>query len=267
MAMLQDRVIIVTGGGHGLGKAYSKGMAEEGARILVVDQDGPAAEQVAEEIRQTEGQAVPFKADVSDEAQVMNMAKEAADRFGGRIDGIVNNAAIFKTIPTPPGSLEDMTVDNWDKVMDVNVRGVFLCCKAVVPYMKEQNYGKIVNISSTTALQGLSAFGPYMVSKAAVVGITRGLARDLGKFNITVNGVAPGGTMSEDEVTQDVLQRNQSTIDTGLASGRLSGVAIRAIRRVEVPEDLTGIVLFLVSPASDFISGQTISVDGGSYMG
>ena len=274
MPMLQDRVIIVTGAGHGLGRVYAINMAKEGARVLVTDIDGPGAERVAEEISKANGEAYPLKVDISDEAQTEAMAKEAIARFGGKIDGLVNNAGVMKAVPQggspqfalQSSPLEETTPEVWDMVMAVNVRGVFLCCKAVVPTMKAQNYGKIVNISSTTALQGISAFGPYMVSKAAVVGITRGLARDLGKFNITVNSVAPGGTMSDDVVTDEILQQQQKSLDAGL-SGRLSGIAIRAIRRVETSEDLMGLVMFFMSGASDFISGQTVAVDGGSYMG
>jgi 3-oxoacyl-[acyl-carrier protein] reductase len=145
------------------------------------------------------------------------------------------------------------------------VRGVFLSCKAVVPQMKAQRYGKIVNISSTTALEGLAPFGPYPTSKAAVMGITRGLARDLGSYNITVNSVAPGLTLSLDAAAEQDLQRAQSAIESQ-PKDRLSGAPLRAIRRVERPQDLAGTVMFLLSADSDFVSGQTLVVDGGGHM-
>lgn len=266
MPRLQDRVVIVTGGGHGIGRAYCRGLAAEGAGVAVVDIDGIAAERVADEIREGGGQAIPIAVDVSDESRTEMMAKETVDRLGGRIDGLVNNAAIFKTIRSPSGGLEGTQVDEWDRLMAVNVRGVWLCAKAVVPYMKAQNYGKIVNISSTGALQGLTPFGAYPTSKGAVITMTRGMARDLGQYNITVNCVAPGGTMSDDDVTEDVLRASQRTVEVG-RDGRVTGQTIRAIKRIETPDDLVGTVVFLCSGESDFVSGQIIAVDGGSYMG
>jgi 3-oxoacyl-[acyl-carrier protein] reductase len=270
MSRLQDRVIIVTGGGHGLGRAYCQGIAREGGRPVVVDVDGPATERVASEISEHGGEALALQVNVASEDETRRMAEAAMERFG-RIDGLVNNAAIFQTVPLGRAdSIEQITLEEWNRVMAVNVAGVFLCCKAVVSYMKERNYGKIVNISSTTALQGMHPLGPYMVSKAAVVGISRGLARELGPYNITVNTVAPGGTLSYDEVTEEMVkahERRMNSTPNAAVGGGLSGVQIRAIRRVETPDDLVGAIVFLCSPESDFISGQTLVVDGGSYMG
>jgi 3-oxoacyl-[acyl-carrier protein] reductase len=270
MGRLDHRVIIVTGGGHGLGRAYCKGIAREGGRPVVVDVDGSAAERVAGAINEHGGEALALRVDVSSEEQTQRMARQTIERFG-RIDGLVNNAAIFQTVPLGRAdSIEDITLEEWNRVMAVNVAGVFLCCKAVVPYMKERNYGKIVNISSTTALQGMHRLAPYMVSKAAVAGISRGLARELGQYNITVNTVAPGGTLSYDEVTAEMRRAHENRMNSAPdpAGGRgLSGVQVRAIRRVETPDDLVGTIIFLCSPESDFVSGQTIAVDGGSYMG
>lgn len=266
MGRFDGRVAIVTGGGHGLGRAYSRGLANEGAMVAVVDQDGPATVRVADEITEAGGKALPLTIDVSSEEATQNMAKATIEKFG-RIDAIVNNAAIFQTVrPERFEQMEDITLTEWNRIMSVNVAGVFLCCKAVVPQMKAQSYGKIVNISSTTALQGLHPLAPYMVSKASVVGITRGLARELGPWNITVNTVAPGGTMSSDTANEETLRAQQERMSNIGASGGLSGVQIRAIRRVERPDDLVGTVMFLCSSDSDFVSGQLISVDGGSYM-
>ena len=265
MARLDDRVIIITGGGHGIGRAYCQGVAEEGGRPVVVDVDRAAAERVAEQLRDSGADAFALHVDVSNEEQTQRMARETVERFG-RIDGLVNNAAVFQSVPLMRFSgIEELTVEEWERVMAVNVRGVFLCCKAVVPQMKEQNYGKIVNISSTTALEGLASFGPYPTSKAAVMGITRGLARDLGAYNITVNSVAPGLTLSLDAPAEDDLQRAQTAIERQ-PSDRLSGAPLRAVRRVERPRDLVGSVLFLLSADSDFVSGQTLVVDGGGHM-
>jgi 3-oxoacyl-[acyl-carrier protein] reductase len=271
MPRLEDRVIIVTGGGHGIGRAYCEGIAREGGKPVVVDVDGKAAERVASEISEHGGDAMAMSIDVSSEAQTKKMADETIQRFG-RVDGLVNNAAIFLTVPLARASgIEEMTVEEWDRVMGVNVRGVFLCCKAVVPHMKERNYGKIVNISSTTALQGLVSFSPYATSKSAIIGITRGLARDLGAHNITVNAVAPGMTLSNDEVTEEMIKAHESRMNSAPVptEGRtaLSGSQVRAIRRVQTPDDLVGAILFLCSAESDFISGQMLTVDGGSYMG
>jgi 3-oxoacyl-[acyl-carrier protein] reductase len=266
MSRLQDRVIIITGGGHGLGRAYCEGVVREGGRAVVVDVDEAAAGRVADDLCQQGGEALALRVDVAHEEETRVMAAATLSRFG-RIDGLVNNAAVFLTVPLARASgIEEVTVEEWDRVMGVNVRGVFLCCKAVVPQMKSQGYGKIVNISSTTALQGLANFGPYPTSKAAVVGITRGLARDLGASNITVNAVAPGGTLSTDEVTDEQLRSAEAGLEMR-AGARVNGVKLRAIHRLERAADLVGTVLFLCSSESDFISGQTIVVDGGSYMG
>src|SRR6266581_1574436 len=213
MPRLQDRVIIVTGGGHGIGRAYCQGVADEGGKPVVIDIDRAAAERVAEQLRDAGADTLAFQADVANEKDAQRMAEATIARFG-RIDGLINNAAVFQSVPLVRFSgIEEMTVEEWDRVMAVNVRGVFLCCKAVVPAMKAQGYGKIVNIASTTALEGLASFGPYPASKAAVMGITRGLARDLGAFNITVNSVAPGLTLSLDAPGEDDIRRARNSIE------------------------------------------------------
>jgi 3-oxoacyl-[acyl-carrier protein] reductase len=215
---LKDRVIIVTGGGHGLGRAYCEGIVRDGGKAVIVDVDEAATRRVADELCRQGGETLAMRIDVSSEEQTRGMAEATLERFG-RIDGLINNAAVFISVPLAHVSgIEDVTVEEWDRVMAVNVRGVFLCCKAVVPQMRAQGYGKIVNISSTTALQGLANFGPYPTSKAAVIGITRGLARDLGAYNITVNAVAPGGTLSRDEVSEEQLRQAEAGVRGSTAS-------------------------------------------------
>ncbi len=262
---LEGLVAVVTGGGHGIGRAYCHGLAREGALVAVSDLDGEAAARVAKELTDSGSTAMAHAGDVSVEADVQAMADSVVHAYG-RVDCLVNNAARFLTVPLQKvSSIEEISVEEWDKVMAVNVRGVFLCCRAVSPIMKRQRYGKIVNIGSTTALQGLAAFAPYPVSKAAISGMTRGLARELGPYQVTVNTVAPGGTLSKDEPDKADLDRHESMLN--LKEGqRVAGVTLRAIRRVQTSQDLVGAVVFLCSPESDFISGQTLVVDGGSYM-
>jgi 3-oxoacyl-[acyl-carrier protein] reductase len=251
--LLEDRVVIVTGGGHGIGRAYSLGIAGEGGRVVVADIDGAAADRVAEEISAAGGQALAVRADVAQLASCQEMAQAALDRFG-KIDGLINNAAIFSTIPISRVGFDDISEDEWDRTMEVNVKGVWLCCRAVAPAMRERKQGSIVNISSTTVLAGNATRIHYVASKAAIIGFSRVLARELGPDNIRVNTIAPGSTMSEldpDEATIKLRERN---------------VGIRALARVERPDDLVGTALYLLSDLSSFVTGQMIVVGGGDSM-
>lgn len=250
---LQGHTAIVTGGGHGIGTAYCAGLAARGAAVVVADLDGAAATEVADKLTAGGAQACAVTTDVSDTESVSNMAEAARRRFGFA-DILVNNAAIFATIPLSRGGYEEIPVDEWDRVMAVNVKGVWLASKAVIPQMRERNYGKIINISSGTALKGGSGRIHYVASKAAVLGMTRTLASEVGQYNICVNAIAPGSTLSEASPTEEIIARR--------------GVAAkgRAIKRVQLPSDLVGAVLFFSSAASDFITGQTLVVDGGSFM-
>jgi 3-oxoacyl-[acyl-carrier protein] reductase len=250
---LQDRVAIVTGGGNGIGRAYSLALAAEGARILVADIDPKAAEETARQIKDAGGDALGVRADVADEASTVAMAKAAADKWG-RIDVLVNNAAIFATIPMSRVGFEQVSSEEWDRLMAVNVRGVWLCCKAVVPYLRKQGKGKIVNISSSTVLDGSPTRIHYVASKAAVIGLTRTLARELGDDNINVNVLLPGSTLSELDPTEEILQMRAKP-----AQGR-------AFKRVQRPDDLTGTMVFLCSDDSDFITGQSLVCDGGGVL-
>lgn len=246
---LTGRTAIVTGSGHGIGKEYAAALAKEGAKVVVCDIDGLAASKTGDELARTGAKVAALEVDVSKEESVQKMARTAFESFGG-VDILVNNAALFATLPRKP--FNEISVDEWDTVINVNLKGSFLCSKAVFPYMKEKRYGKIVNISSNTAIGGGRGRCHYVSSKAGVIGLTRALARELGEYNITVNAVAPGITVSEryhpDEKT--LAARN----------------AEKSIKRNESPADLIGTVIFLCSRESDFITGQTILVDGGQFF-
>jgi 3-oxoacyl-[acyl-carrier protein] reductase len=249
---LKDKVAIVTGGGHGIGRAYSLGFGSAGAKVVVADIDEPAAVKVAKEVNtQTDAKSLSVKVDVANEASTQMMVQTILDQFG-RIDILVNNAAIFATIPMNRGGIETIDPVEWDHMMAVNLKGLFFCCRAVLPTMRKQKAGKIVNVSSGTWLSGSPGRIHYVTSKAGVVGFTRTLAREVGDDNINVNAIAPGSTLSEDNPSEDIIK---------MRSARVSD---RALKRVQLPKDLVGTVLFLSSPLSDFMTGQTIAVDGGA---
>jgi 3-oxoacyl-[acyl-carrier protein] reductase len=248
---LSGRTVIVTGGGKGIGKVYAQEFAAAGARVVAADVDAAAANAVAQAITATGGVALGLGVDIADEQSVTAMASATLDRFGA-IDVLINNASLMSVLPRR--SWLEIPVDEWDRVMAVNLRGMFLCCRAVFPTMKAQQRGKIVNISSSRFFEGSPNRLHYTTSKAGVIGFTRALAREVGEFGVTVNAVAPGLTASDTQV--------QSTSGNYLAA-RSSG---RAIDRVQTPEDLVGAVMFLSSAASDFMTGQTLLVDGGKMM-
>ena len=251
MGRLDGRVAIVTGAAQGIGAAYAKRFAEEGAKVAICDVLD--CTNVVNTIQQSGGEAFGMEVDVSDEAQVGALVAKTVETFG-KVDVMVPNAAIFAALSRR--SFLDIGVEEWDRVMAVNVRGTFVCIKAVVPQMKAQGYGKIVNISSATVQAGVPWFLHYVSSKGAVDAMTRAAARELGDFGIRVNSIAPGFTMSEQiESQREDLQFN---IDMNLAG--------RAFKRDEMPDDLMGTMVFLASAESDFITGQTILVDGGLVM-
>src|SRR5918996_1462385 len=253
MGRLQDRVIIVTGGANGIGRAYCEGFASEGAKVVVADVDDRNAAEFARTLGKDGAEALAVHVDVADAADTARMAQATLDRFG-RIDGLINNAALFQRPAMSRVPFEQIPVEEWDRLMAVNLRGVFLCCRAVAPYMKQQGQGKIVNISSGTVFHGSPMAAHYVASKAGVIGLTRSLARELGEYNINVNAIAPGLTISTDEVSDARMAQNQQRIQA------------RALKRTEVPQDLVGTVVFLYSSESDFMTGQTLVVDGGAQM-
>src|SRR5215469_13073574 len=252
MARLDGRVAIVTGGAKGIGRYYAQTLAAEGARVMIADiADGS---DLAAEIANRRGAnaVTSAVADISDEEQVRQLVAATISRFG-KIDILVNNAALFAPLQEQP--FEQIDVALWDRVMAVNVRGMFLMAKHVAPHMIAQRSGKIINIGSGTAARGIPHMLHYVTSKGAVTAFTRALSRELGAHNICVNTLAPGFTISDSVVVHNPGH---------LKSAREPAIARRALKRDEVPEDLVGTLIFLASAESDFITGQTIAVDGGA---
>lgn len=249
MQDLRGRVGIITGAARGMGRAYAAAAGAAGATVVVADVSdaGP----VAEEIVQAGGSAMAVRVDVSDESSVEAMTRATVREFG-RIDFLVNNAALYATLGIKPFTA--ITADEWDRVMAVNLRGPFLCARAIAPQMIEQRDGSIVNISSNTALTGVPFLAHYVSSKGGLIGLTRALARELGDYGIRVNTVTPGFTMSDGS--------RQLFHEAGLPEADPT-VNERSIKREQQPEDVVGAVLFLVADDSRFITGQIINVDGG----
>jgi 3-oxoacyl-[acyl-carrier protein] reductase len=248
---LTGRVVVVTGGGKGIGKVYSEEFARAGAKVVAADIDGSAAEEIARTINAQGNQAIGFHADVSDTASTQAMADRALEKFGA-IDVLINNASLMSVLPRR--SWLEISEDEWDRVMSVNLRGPFLCCRATFPAMRKQGRGKIVNISSGRIWEGNPNRLHYTTSKAGVIGFTRALSREVAEFGITVNALTPGLTLSDTQVGSSSNNYLAATVDG------------RAIARPQVPEDLVGAVMFLSSAASDFMTGQTVNVDGGKSM-
>ena len=245
--MLEGQVVIVTGGAGGIGRAYCRGLAGEGASLVIADLvDGADVVAEAEELG---ARAISVQVDVSDVASTEAMAAATVDAFG-KIDALVNNAAFYLSLTQGP--MEDIHPDEWDLCFAVNVKGPWLCARAVAPTMRAQKSGKIVNIASMTVNDGTPGFLHYVASKAAIWGLTRSLARELGDDGISVN------TLTPDYIPHDAdYAAKQPNID-GLIIGR------RAFKRSQVPDDMVGTLLYLVSPWSDFVTGQNIWVNGGS---
>ncbi len=244
---LEGKVAIVTGGARNIGAVYSQRLAAEGARVVIADVlDGV---EVVKEIEKANGEALSLRVDVSKEEDTVQMAQQTVKRFG-RIDILVNNAAIFLSINRRP--FYELSAEEWDQVTSVNIKGPFLCAKAVFPQMKNQGSGKIINISSTTALQGTPLFLHYVASKAALIGMTRSLAREVGEYGICVNAIAPG-----------LVEHEGQTVPKAFTEFQLK---VRSLKRLETPDDLNGTLVYLASSDSDFVTGQTIIVDGGSVF-
>jgi NAD(P)-dependent dehydrogenase (short-subunit alcohol dehydrogenase family) len=249
MGRLNDRAIIITGAAQGIGATYAHALAAEGALLTICDLEAP--DETAAAIRATGAKVLSLAADVTSPAAVAAMVNATVAAYG-TVHGLVNNAAMFGALKLQP--FMDIESAEWDKVMAVNTRGVFECVKAVVPAMRKQKYGKIINIASGTLFKGTPHLLHYVASKGAVVAMTRVMARELGPDNILVNCIAPGLTLSP--AVQAAYSRAE--IEANKAS--------RALKREEEPEDLTGALVFFCSGESDFITGQTLLVDGGSVM-
>lgn len=253
---LEGRVALVTGGGgeRSIGRSIAIRYAEEGARVAVLDVDAAGAHRVADEIVSAGGSAQAIVCDVSDLPQCEAAAARVA-AGGGGIDILVNSAALLKGVDWRP--FDEWSVDEWDRMLDVNLRGAWFCARAVVPFMKAHGYGKIINLASSTFWEGVAGFVHYVSSKGGVVGFTRALGRELGPFGIRVNALAPGYTLSgaQDRHASDhpewleVMRSTQSLQE-----------------RNQFPEDLAGPAFFLASSDSDFMTCQTILVDGGRSM-
>jgi NAD(P)-dependent dehydrogenase (short-subunit alcohol dehydrogenase family) len=247
MSALDGQVAIVTGGSQGIGRAIAERLAADGARIVIADLKG------AEEAGARYADGVGLTVDVANEDDVAQMAAETVQRCG-RIDILVNNAGLYASLAMRP--FDQIPVAEWRQVMDVNVLSMFLTCRAVVPQMRAQGGGRIVNISSGTPFRGVPFLLHYVTSKGAIVALTRALAKELGPDNVLVNCVAPGFTMS------DGVQEHPEVIE---ALQEVS-VSARTIKRDQVPEDIVGAVAFLCGPESTFVTGQTIVIDGGQYF-
>jgi len=247
---LPGKVAVITGGAAGIGFAYAKRFIAEGARVVVADIADPAA---AVDKLDAAGRALGVRTDVSDAASVRAMVEATLARFG-RIDVLVNNAAVFATLKPQP--FEEIPEAEWDRVMAVNVKGVWNCARAVVPAMRAQGGGRIVNVASAIVAKGTAMLMHYVTSKGAVVAMTRALARELGPDRITVNAVAPGLILS------DTVQANPDIT----AFQAAAVMQARSLRRDAFPDDVEGAVVFLASDDSAFMSGQTLIVDGGSVF-
>jgi NAD(P)-dependent dehydrogenase (short-subunit alcohol dehydrogenase family) len=238
MPALEGKVAIVTGGAQGIGRAIADGLERENATVVVADLNPPDG---------------GIRADVSSEDDVAGMVQETVARHGG-IDILVNNAGLYASLAMRP--FTEIPLEEWNRVMEVNVASMFLASRAVVPVMRERGGGKIVNISSGTPFRGVPFLLHYVTSKGAIVALTRALAKELGKDSIHVNCVAPGFTMSEGVKEQpEVIEKLRDV-----------SIAARTIQRDQVPEDVVGAVVFLCSSAADFVTGQTMVIDGGQYF-
>jgi NAD(P)-dependent dehydrogenase (short-subunit alcohol dehydrogenase family) len=241
---LDGKVALVTGASQGIGRAIAEGLAEEGARIVIADLNG------AEEAAKAFTAGVGITADVADERGVQRLVDQAVERCG-TIDILVNNAGLYASLEMR--SFEEIPLDEWRRVMDVNVASMFLMCRSVVPVMRAHGGGKIVNISSGTPFRGVPFLLHYVTSKGAIVAFTRALAKEVGKDDVLVNCVAPGFTMSAGVEAHPVV----------LEKLRDVSVSARTLQRDQLPEDVVGAVVYLSGPGSDFVTGQTIVIDGG----
>jgi len=246
--LLQDKTIIVTGAATGIGQAFSIACASYGAKVVVADMN--SGMETVEIIQNRGGKAKFVEVDVANENSTNFMAKTAFD-WSGRVDGLINNAAYFREVKLTP--FEEIKIEVWDKIFDVNVKGIWQCSKAVIPFMRKNNGGSIINISSVVAVAGQPGYLHYVATKGAVLAMTKGLAKECGKDLVRVNTIAPGFVITD--ATKDRPLEWQQTF-----------LKARAISREQKPEDLVGTAVYLLSDLSRFVAGQTHVVDGGHIM-
>ncbi|MHC3922052.1 SDR family NAD(P)-dependent oxidoreductase [Alcaligenes nematophilus] len=244
----ENKTVIITGAGQGIGRAYAQEFAKAGAAVVVADLNIEKAQAVAAEIQAGNGQALAVKVDVSDDKSTAEMVAQAVKAFG-TVDVLINNAAVFSTLKMKP--FEEIDADEWDFVMGVNARGVFNCIKAVSPFMKQQQSGKIINISSSVVVTGRANYAHYVASKGAVVALTRALATELGEYCINVNAISPHGIVTE--VPRDTIRPEQWD----------AIIAAQTLKRKGDVSDMIGATMFLASDESKYITGQTLNVDAG----
>jgi len=246
---LKDRVAIVTGASRGIGNAVVRGFAREGAHVVLnyIEHESEVMQTV--QTLEADGvQILPYRADITSDEQILAMVDAAMARFG-RIDILVNNAGIY-----PRKHWYEITEEEWDQVLGINLKGCFLCCKAVYPHMKQKGYGRIINVSSVTFWNGIENLAHYTASKGGIIGLTRGLARELGRDGIGINAITPGAIQTETEL--EMFADQQEVFVKQFAE-------LQALPQRLVSDDVVGTVVFLASEDSAMITGQTINVDGG----
>jgi 3-oxoacyl-[acyl-carrier protein] reductase len=244
-----DKVVVITGAGQGIGRAFAKSFASAGARVVIAERNVEKAHSVAQEIAAGNGHATVVETDVADPASVASLGA-SVDRQFGRADVLINNAAIFSTLEMRP--FDQIPLPEWEQVLRVNVTGPFLCARAVLPLMRRNKFGRIINMASGAVTLGRPNYLHYIASKAALEGMTHSMARELGADGITVNAVLPGATYTE-IARKTVTPEQKERI-----------VAMQCVPRPQIPDDLVGVVLFLASDASAFMTGQSLNVDGGA---
>ena len=246
---VKDRVVIITGAAQGIGREFARQFAAAGAISIIADQNFANAQKVQAEIERSGGQGVAIEVDIGNRALLDAMVANVVSRFG-RIDVLINNAAIFASLQKRP--FDEIPLDEWNKVLHVNITGTFLSICAVLPTMKQAKWGRIVTISSNSVRKGVMNYLHYVTSKSAIIGMTNAMARELGPHGITVNCIRPGAVATE-------VERAVNTT----TERRIAQMKEQCIPRGMVPSDLVGLAMFLSTPASGFITGQTIACDGG----
>ena len=251
MSRLADKVVVITGAAHGIGRAYAERLGADGAKVALLDIDAKRNTEVAEGICNKGGDALALATDVRDFAAFKRSVDKAVETFG-KLTGIVNNAGMLNVVPISRTTFEEIPDAEWDESFRLNTKSAWYGCKAAVPHLRANKGGSIVNIGSSTIFRGVPTRAHYVAAKSALIGFIRTIARELGKDNIRVNLVCPGSTLSEENPTEETIRMRDDVIKT------------RALQRREVPTDLVGTIAFLQSDDSAFITGQTFLVDGGS---